>query len=98
MNAIEAVEGGVRLRVHVQPRASRTELAGLYGGALKVRVAAPPADGAANDELCRFLAAALGVAPRAVEVTGGRAARGKSVRVNGITVEHAAAALGIAPA
>ncbi|MEP7153285.1 MAG: DUF167 domain-containing protein, partial [Nitrospira sp.] len=48
--------GGVTISVHVQPRASRTESAGIHGDALKIRVAAPPADGAANDELCRFIA------------------------------------------
>ncbi len=98
MTPIVAVAGGVRIRVHVQPRASRTEVAGRHGDALKIRLAAPPVDGAANEELRRFLATLLGVPPREVEVTAGLAGRGKSVRVNGITVEEASAALGIAPA
>lgn len=95
MKVIAQVEGGVRIRVHVQPRASRTELAGLHGEALKVRLAAPPVDGAANEELRRFLATLLGVPARAVAVTSGHAGRGKSVQVNGVTAEAAAAALGI---
>lgn len=53
---VRAMPGGVMISVHVQPRASRTEFAGIHGQALKVRVAAPPADGAANDALCRFIA------------------------------------------
>jgi len=49
-----------RLTLHVQPRARRTEVAGLHGAALKIRLAAPPENGAANDELVRFLAEQLG--------------------------------------
>ena len=49
-----------RLIVHVQPRAKRSEVVGRHGDAIKVRLAAPPVDGAANEELVRFLAEALG--------------------------------------
>ena len=56
---VGSAEDGVRLTLHVQPGASRSELAGMHGDALKVRVAAPPVDGAANRELIRFLAAQL---------------------------------------
>ena len=61
---ITAIPGGIRIRIHVQPRASRTEIAGRHGDALKVRLAAPPVDGAANDALLDFIADRLGV-PRA---------------------------------
>lgn len=77
------IEGGIRIRVLAQPRASRTELAGVQGDALKIRLAAPPVDGAANEELVRFLASALGLPPRAVTVTQGHASRRKVVTIVG---------------
>jgi uncharacterized protein (TIGR00251 family) len=85
----------VRLRIHVQPRASRTEIAGLHGDALKVRIAAPPAEGAANEALVRFLADRLGVPRGAVRLEAGRAARAKIVRVLGIPAAEAARRLGL---
>jgi uncharacterized protein len=72
--------------VRVVPRASRSELAGEHDGALKIRVAAPPVDGAANEELVRFLARKLGVAVRNVEIIGGHASKTKRVRVEGVTI------------
>ena len=75
--------------VHVVPRARRTEVAGPYGDAIRIRLAAPPVDGAANAELVRFLAERLGVARRAVEVAAGASARRKTIRVTGVTSEQA---------
>ncbi len=84
MSFVSAVPGGVRLRIRVQPRASRTEVAGPHGGELRIRLQAPPVDGAANDALVRFLAGALGVPRSAVEIVSGLAARRKTVAVRGI--------------
>lgn len=75
--------------MHVQPRASRTELAGQYGDALKVRLAAPPVGGAANEALVRFLAELLEVPRSAVRLERGAAGRSKLVAVQGLTVEAA---------
>lgn len=69
--------------VRVVPRASRSEVVGEHDGALRVRVAAPPVEGAANVELVRLLARALGVPARAVEITSGHASKTKLVRVAG---------------
>ncbi|HSO06131.1 MAG TPA: DUF167 domain-containing protein [Pelomicrobium sp.] len=79
------IEDGGRLilTLHVQPGARRTEVVGLHGDALKLRLAAPPVEGKANAELIRFLAAALGVAPRAVTLVAGDASRRKRVAVTG---------------
>jgi uncharacterized protein (TIGR00251 family) len=74
-------DGGLTFEVRVAPRASRSEVAGEHGGALKVRVAAPPVEGAANEELTRLLAKAFGVAARDVEVLSGHASKTKRVRV-----------------
>lgn len=69
------------LVVHAQPGAKQSGFAGVHGDALKIRLAAPPLDGRANRELCRFLADACGVAPSAVEITSGEGARAKRVWV-----------------
>jgi uncharacterized protein (TIGR00251 family) len=76
-------DDAITFAVRVVPRASRSGVAGMYDGALRVRVAAPPVEGAANEELSRFLARALGVAPSAVEITSGHASKNKRVRVHG---------------
>jgi uncharacterized protein (TIGR00251 family) len=89
------VSGGVRLALHIQPRASRTELAGIHGGALKVRVASPPVGGAANLELVRFLARLLGVARSNVELVSGMGSRRKGLLVHGVSVEEARQRLGL---
>jgi uncharacterized protein (TIGR00251 family) len=68
------------MEIKVQPGASRTELAGLKDGRLKVRVAAAPEDGKANTELCRFLAAALGCPRGKVVVLRGEKSRLKTIR------------------
>lgn len=84
---------GVRLTLHVQPRAARTEIVGLHGDALKLRLAAPPVDGAANDALIRFLAERLGVSRSALTLVSGATSRRKVVEVAGMTAETVAAHL-----
>jgi uncharacterized protein (TIGR00251 family) len=74
----------LRFEVRVQPRASRNEIAGKYGNALKVRLTAPPVDGAANDALISFLAESLEVPRRSVRIVSGHASRAKVVEVDGI--------------
>jgi uncharacterized protein (TIGR00251 family) len=78
-------DGALCFDVRVVPRASRSGVAGEHGGALRVRVAAPPVEGAANEELVRTLAKALGVAPRAVQIVGGLSSKNKRVRVLGVS-------------
>ncbi len=79
--------GAVILTLHVQPGAKRTELAGTHGEALKIRLAAPPVDGKANDCLIAFLAQALGVPRSHVELVSGQSARQKRVRVRGASAQ-----------
>ena len=76
-------DGALVFKVRVVPRASRSELVGEHDGALRVRIAAPPVDGAANDELVRLLARAFGVPRGAITITGGHAAKLKTVCVAG---------------
>jgi uncharacterized protein (TIGR00251 family) len=69
------------LTLRIQPRASRDEIAGPYGDALKVRITAPPVDGKANAHLLRFLAELFGVSPSAVELISGETGRDKRVKI-----------------
>jgi len=73
------------LEVHVQPGAKRSEVAGLHDGRLKVRIAAPAADGRANTALVAFLSAQLGAAKRDVSIEAGLISRRKRVQVIGAT-------------
>ena len=82
---LAAVPGGVSILVAASPRASRTEVTSVVQGRLRVRVAAPPVEGAANEELARFLARSLGVPTSAVTVTAGAAGRRKTVVIHGVT-------------
>lgn len=81
-------EGAVTFRVRVAPRAGLTAVAGEHDGALRVRVAAPPVEGAANAELVRFLARALDLPLSAVEIAAGHASKSKLVRARGATAEQ----------
>ncbi|HKW47208.1 MAG TPA: DUF167 domain-containing protein [Gemmatimonadaceae bacterium] len=84
---IDARDSIVRFAVHVQPRASRSEIAGVHGDAMKVRLGAPPVDGAANSALIELLADALGVSRRDVRIVNGEHSRRKLVEVVGVDAE-----------
>ena len=83
----------VTLVLHVVPRARVTGVAGRHGDALKIRLAAPPVDGAANDELIRFLAERLSVPRSAVTIAAGHTSRRKTVKITGIETVQALQAL-----
>lgn len=89
-----AVAGeGVVLTLHVQPGARHSELAGVHGDALKLRISAPPVDGKANEAVLAFVAARLGVPRQMVCLVAGASARRKRVRVDGVSSADAVAAL-----
>ncbi len=73
------------LTVHVQPNASRTECVGAHGDALKIRLAARPLDGAANDELVRFIAERCSIPRKQVQIRSGMGTRLKRLCVKGVT-------------
>ena len=79
----QETDGAITFRVRVVPRASRSGVAGEHDGALRVRISAPPVEGAANEELARTLARAFRVPSRAVEIMRGRTSKLKQVRVRG---------------
>ncbi len=73
--------GCITLTLHIQPGAKKTEVAGLYGDALKIRLAAPPVDGKANAALLGFVAERLGLAKSAVTLKSGHTSRRKVLEV-----------------
>ncbi len=88
----------VRIEVYVQPRASKTELAGMHGGVVKIRVAAPAVENAANRALVEFLAERIGVSKRRVRVVAGATGRRKIIEIDGTDAGAIALALGLGTA
>jgi len=86
--AVQDSPEGAVLTIHVQPKASNTEYAGVHGGALKFRVAAPPVEGAANEALCAYLAGLFGLPKKAVVVRSGHSSRKKRVVLAGVTADR----------
>ena len=79
--------GALTFKVRVVPRASKSAVVGEHEGALRVRVAAPPVEGAANEALIKFLAKEFGVPARDVEIRSGHTSKTKVVRVAGASAE-----------
>ena len=71
------------LDIYVQTRASRTEIVGMHGDAIKIRVKSPPVDGAANSELVRFISASLKIKSSDISIVSGHNARRKRIRIAG---------------
>lgn len=86
---IKKVADGVLLRLHLQPRASRTEICGIQGEELKVRVTSPPVDDAANKLCTEFFAGIMRVAKSRVTISSGHRSRHKTISISGI--DHAKA-------
>ena len=92
---------GAILRLYVQPKASRSEVSGEHGEGesvrLKIRVAAPPIDGAANEALLHFLKKATGVALSRLRLIRGEKSRSKDVLIQGISLDEVVMKLGSGP-
>ncbi len=86
--SVKSVPGGVTLPVRVTPRANKTQIAGEQDGVLKIKLAAPPVEGAANTALCEFLAGEFGLRKSAVTLVTGHTSRHKVVRLEGITADQ----------
>ncbi len=81
------VKTGIALRLHVIPKSSRTAVCGLHGDALKIKVQAPPVDGAANKAIQKFLAKKFRVSRSSVQLLTGASSRQKEFLINGIDVK-----------
>jgi uncharacterized protein (TIGR00251 family) len=77
----------IRFSVHLQPRASKNEIAGLHGGALKVRLTAPPVEGVANEALIDFLSQSLDIPRRNVCIVSGFSSRNKVIEASEVDLE-----------
>lgn len=86
----------IYLHVKVQPRASKNEIAGVLGDELKIKIAAPPVDSAANDALVRFLAELIECPRQRVQLLRGATSRHKVVALHGLAVEHVTKSLAAA--
>ena len=93
MSWITTNSEGVALTIRVVPRASKNEIVGLLGDALKIRLQAPPVEGKANKALIEFLADELNVPKKQVEIRGGETGRNKQILIRGITGAEATARL-----
>lgn len=93
---VQDTKNGVVLTVHVQPNARVTQYVGIHGEALKIRVAAAPAEGAANHELIRFLARRCSIPLSRVRIHSGFGSKHKRIVLNGVTAERVIARLNLA--
>src|ERR1700730_12616339 len=88
MLELQTREGTVTFSARVQPRASKDEVAGVMGGALKVRLRAPALEDRANEALCEYLAEVLKTPKAAVRILSGHHSRSKRVEVRGVTEQQ----------
>lgn len=88
-------EATITLKIHLLPRASRDEICGLHGDAIKIKVTAPPVEGKANMALQRFIAKKLNLAASQIEIMAGQRSREKILRISGISRAAVEKALGI---
>ncbi len=81
-------ELGLEVRLHVQPRARRSEVLGVHGGSLKIRVTAPPVEDAANRAVVAFLAGFLGISRSRLCMLSGARSRDKTLRIRGMSLRE----------
>ena len=82
---IEEKDGYVLIKIRVVPRASKSEIVGEHDGTLRVRISAPPVDGAANAEVVKLLAKSLGVSRTDLVIVSGQTSKTKQLRIDGVT-------------
>ena len=78
---------GLTVRLRVQPRARRCEISGVYNGALKIKVPAPPLDDAANNAVIEYLASIVGVSKSRISILSGAKSRNKVIRIENMSLK-----------
>ena len=91
----ETNDGAILLTVQVVPRAAKSEVCGIHGDALRIRIKAPPVDGKANLALREFVADTLGIALRTVELAAGETSKRKTLRITGASLADFASKFGV---
>jgi len=86
---LKKYQQGVCIALHVQPRASRTKIIGLYGDALKIAIQAPPVDGAANEAICEYFSNLFHCAKKNISILNGEGSRKKSIYIDSVSIEQA---------
>ncbi len=89
--------GTLIISLHVQPKAKRTEIAGVHGNALKLRVAAPPVDDRANEEVIRFFSELLHIPASRITLERGHKSRQKWIAIANLSEDEFLARLPITP-
>jgi uncharacterized protein (TIGR00251 family) len=79
------IEGGLQLKVKVEPRSSKRSVSGVMGDVVKVKLTAPPVDGAANEQLVEVLAETFGIRKSSIKIVKGLSSKNKVVEIKGIT-------------
>ena len=82
---INSCKNGIRFSAIIQPRSSKNEVTGIFHNALKIRLTAPPVDGAANKACIRFFSELLGVSPSEISIIQGFSSRNKTIEIIGLT-------------
>ncbi|MEQ1921850.1 MAG: DUF167 family protein [Pyrinomonadaceae bacterium] len=83
---ISEIDSSIIFSIRVVPRASRTEIVGIHDETLKIRIASPPVDGAANAEIIRFLAKTFGVSKRDVFILSGETSKNKRIKIENLSL------------
>ncbi|MGQ0541622.1 MAG: DUF167 domain-containing protein [Blastocatellia bacterium] len=87
-------ENSITFTISVVPRASKSEIIGETGGIIRVKISAPPVDGAANAEVVKLFAKVFGVSKSSVEIVSGKTSRTKRIRITGVTALQMQSVLG----
>lgn len=85
---LKVLDGQLLIKLHISPRAKKSQFKGLHGEALKVAIASPPVDGKANEELIKFLASELQIPKSQIQIVSGETSKSKSVSIIGMTAEN----------
>jgi uncharacterized protein (TIGR00251 family) len=88
MPTITETPAGLTISVQLTPRSSRNKILKIHDGALKIAIQAPPVDGAANDELVKFLAKTLGLSKRDVTIISGQTGKRKTLAISALTKQQ----------